>query len=929
MIGVLGTDEKTSQRIVEFISELESGGRSLEAAVDEMSKLTPETIARSIMESSLVAGKAIDDLENGIISIEEAEEIVHAQADLHPAVPIFYELCSMLAERQGGEDDVIGYTALATRAAGLLDGELGTAFPSDGVSAEVRAVSNAISTLITFRPYIDKWCGHLISHLLVYDITTAEDYLDEEELDMLLSRAEAATPVLVGMAGDIISHVKVVHPPPGLVDLIGIIGHLRAIEGLPPLIQALLYCKGDPLDEAVFALVKLGSEHAGEVSSELKRIARNPDFGEARLPAIEVLGYLHREPGNVDFLVETLESLDPDDECFYILFTFLSILLSRSGNALAAGVLDSQWEKWREQFPEPEIREMEKNLESFKHAGTYGLKEILGEDIREVCCGTMDRLTDDRRVTMTLLDEVFAEYDLASGIGPETDEMAAEEVREWLKTGRNEPCPCGSGKKFKKCCLDRIEEARASAASAPEEDGERWLTTYERLMLELIRFSDAPHILAEKEPAKEEFLAATGRERLAKSEMPGKPSLEEDIFLDWFLIDRPLECTGRRIVEEFEEERGAEFTRGTREAIDALKDCRFSMYEVFFVHHGWGMTLEDGFRREIINVVDEERSKDVEPRDLLCARLWRLDDFNEIIGSVFIVRREYKSVMTKYVRSMSRSLVKKKQVGSIDEFLNLKGYMLFHHLHTLHERGLSSDTLAAGEERSGPGREPEDEATGGNAFGRESEVAETGEAASMDFKRVYQFRVDLKDVRPPVWRRIQVPESYTFWDLHVAIQDAMGWMDCHFHEFEVYDPSARHDVRIGIPDESGLSAYEVISGRERKIADLFNANNNRARYTYDFGDDWLHTVVLEKIIPREKGVQYPVCIKGKRACPPEDCGGVYGYEEFLEIIGDPDNEEHEEMLDWVGGEFDPEDFNIRDVRFRDPDKYFKEPFRFG
>ena len=151
--------------------------------------------------------------------------------------------------------------------------------------------------------------------------------------------------------------------------------------------------------------------------------------------------------------------------------------------------------------------------------------------------------------------------------------------------------------------------------------------------------------------------------------------------------------------------------------------------------------------------------------------------------------------------------------------------------------------------------EPEDEATGGNDVGRESEVAETGEAASMDFKRVYQFRVDLKDVRPPVWRRIQVPESYTFWDLHVAIQDAMGWMDCHFHEFEVYDPSVRHDVRIGIPDESGLSAYEVISDREQRIADLFNANNNRARYIYDFGDDWLHTVVLENIIPREKGVQ--------------------------------------------------------------------------
>jgi len=923
-------DEKISQRIVEFISELESGGRSFKAAVDEMSKLPPETTVKSVMNSSLIARAVFDDLESGNISIEEAENIVRAQADLHPAVPVFYELCSMLAERRKSEDDVIGYTALAMRAAGLLDGELGTASPNYGVGAEAKAVSDAISTLITFRPYVDTWCEHLVVHSLVHDITAAEDYLDKEELDMLLSRTEAATPVLVGMAGDIISHMKVVRPPPGLVDLIGIIGHLRAIKGLPPLIQALLYCRGDSLNETVFALVKLGSEHTGEVSSELKKIARNPDLGEARLPAIEALGYLHREPDNVDFLIETLKSLDPDDDCFYSLFTFLSLLLSRSGDKLAAGVVDSQWEKWRERFPEPEIREMEKNVESFKHAGTYGLEEILGEDIREVCCGTMDILTDDGRVTMTLLEEVFAEYDLASGTGGETDEMAAEEVREWLKTGRNEPCPCGSGKKFKKCCLDRVEESRARAASAPEEDGEWELTTFERLMLEIMQFCDAPHILAEKERAKAEFLAATGRKRLAESEKPGTTSPEEEIFLDWFLIDRPLECTGRRIVEEFEEERGAELTHGTREALDSLKNCRFSMYEVFSVHYGWGMTLDDVFRRETINVVDEELSECIDSGDLVCARLWRLGGFNEVIGSVFFIPPEHKKELMKYGRAMSRSLVKKKEVGSISEFLNLRGYMLFHHLHTLHERDLSQITFATGEEREGPGGETDDETTSGNAFGRESETAETtGEVTSMDFKRVYQFRVDLKGVRPPVWRRIQVPESYTFWDLHVAIQDAMGWLDCHFHEFEVYDPSARHEVRIGIPDEGGLSGYKAISGRELMIADFFGADNNLAEYTYDFGDDWVHAVVLEKVVPREKGVRYPVCIAGKRACPPEDCGGLYGYEEFLEIIGDPHNEEHEEMLDWVGGEFDPEDFNVEDVRFRDPDKYFKEPFRFG
>lgn len=93
--------------------------------------------------------------------------------------------------------------------------------------------------------------------------------------------------------------------------------------------------------------------------------------------------------------------------------------------------------------------------------------------------------------------------------------------------------------------------------------------------------------------------------------------------------------------------------------------------------------------------------------------------------------------------------------------------------------------------------------------------------------------------------------------------------------------------------------------------------NPSAYYVYDFGDSWEHEIRLEKILPREKR-KYPACIAGKRACPPEDCGGIWGYEEFLEIIKDPEHEEYEDMLDWVGGEFDPEHFDIEDVQFDDP-----------
>ena len=185
------------------------------------------------------------------------------------------------------------------------------------------------------------------------------------------------------------------------------------------------------------------------------------------------------------------------------------------------------------------------------------------------------------------------------------------------------------------------------------------------------------------------------------------------------------------------------------------------------------------------------------------------------------------------------------------------------------------------------------------------------------FNEVFQFKISLRGGKPPIWRRIQVPNTYTFWDLHVAIQDAMGWGDCHLHEFEMVRPSSGLEVNIGIPDED--FDREVLPEWKHKIADLFSMENRSANYEYDFGDNWEHKIELEKILPKEKNVDYPRCIKGKRACPPEDCGGIWGYEDFLDIITDPDHEDYQEMLEWVGGEFDPEHFDLKEVGFTDPD----------
>jgi hypothetical protein len=190
---------------------------------------------------------------------------------------------------------------------------------------------------------------------------------------------------------------------------------------------------------------------------------------------------------------------------------------------------------------------------------------------------------------------------------------------------------------------------------------------------------------------------------------------------------------------------------------------------------------------------------------------------------------------------------------------------------------------------------------------------------------IYQFKITLKDIKPTIWRRIQVPKTYTFWELHVAIQDAMGWNDCHLHEFKLINPLTDTEINIGIPDEE-YEDYEVLPSWKQKIANYFILENQGVNYIYDFGDYWKHRITLEKMLPKEKNITYPRCIEGRRACPPEDCGGPYNYNDFLESIRNPNDEQHEEMLEWVGGEFDSEHFDPNKVTFDNPAERFKIAF---
>jgi hypothetical protein len=183
---------------------------------------------------------------------------------------------------------------------------------------------------------------------------------------------------------------------------------------------------------------------------------------------------------------------------------------------------------------------------------------------------------------------------------------------------------------------------------------------------------------------------------------------------------------------------------------------------------------------------------------------------------------------------------------------------------------------------------------------------------------VLQLRVALVGILPPIWRRIQVPWTATFWDLHVAIQDSMGWAGEHLHEFQVPDHRLGRLVRVGIPDDEYPTGKQTLRGWEVGIADYFQGASPAAVYLYDFGDSWAHVVQYEGDVPARRGAKYPRCVGGERKCPPEDCGGIPGYADLLEALADPGHPEHESLRAWVGGPFDSEEFDPTAVELGDP-----------
>jgi len=171
---------------------------------------------------------------------------------------------------------------------------------------------------------------------------------------------------------------------------------------------------------------------------------------------------------------------------------------------------------------------------------------------------------------------------------------------------------------------------------------------------------------------------------------------------------------------------------------------------------------------------------------------------------------------------------------------------------------------------------------------------------------VYQFKITLLGAEPPIWQRIQVQDCMLD-KLHEHIQTAMGWTNSHLHEFDI--KGQRYgDLQLL---DHGFDGGKCFDSTKTNLSQIVPKTDKKFafKYEYDFGDGWEHEVLFEGSPPVDPKAKYPLCLEGKRACPPEDCGGVWGYNDLLEAIKDPNHEEHESMLEWIDDDFDAEAFN--------------------
>jgi len=461
----VGQEEQDRDRFSEILEDVKAGEASLEEYRLEMESALPA----SLLESMGEAAHAVVKYAAGEISLKKAESIARQQADLHPNHPFFFHMCMDYALQRGDELETDGYTALTKTKADRREEVTGEDFIAeldDVFVQRLSAIERADEDPFSVFTYLDGGSDHLLGHLLVEDILASESRLDSEVLALALRRADGIMPVILAMLGELLQEMSPSEIPAGFVFLLRIVGQLKPLDALPVLVEALNVCISVPLHETVLALTKIGSVYPDQVSKELRRVAINPAHGEARLGAVEVLGLLRDVPGNLQFLIEELQGLEPEDEFYRDMFTFLVSAVLSSSREEAYKAIDAALEHHR---PFLDTRTIYLTMQYVKKRGPTKagalLDNILDEDIRDLRDLYLPPEAAAVRRTLTLAREDALKKAMLESL------PALSEVEEKLRTGRDEPCPCGSGKRFRRCCLDDLLEIRELLLAREEGEG--------------------------------------------------------------------------------------------------------------------------------------------------------------------------------------------------------------------------------------------------------------------------------------------------------------------------------------------------------------------------------------------------------------------------------------------------------------------------
>ena len=470
-------DEEQARTLNEMVEKLEAGRVSLQEAAARVKGLEGESIAASMM----LADSAVERMFEGRLSADQAEAVVREQADLHPICSRIFILLVLIAlERKGPAEDIIGYVALTMIKDELYsEGELVELFEEQPDLAFMLPLIEGLGEemeLSTVWPYLEQPNRHLIKHFLLQDTANPDCSLSHRELEIIFSRRAEMAPLLLNLVGDIVDFTGGERQE--LMDPVTLLGYFRVREAVPVLTELLEVGLGVVVHEALLALVKIGSESPGEVSSILKSIVSDCGVDMARLAALEALGYLWNHEGNLEYLFGVLEALDTGMQDVDSFYACLVDALLCTGAPGVGERLEVESERLRRALDPETIDEFGSQIEEYEPFEDQRIAFLRNEDVVDVLLGTMDLESERKRQTLTLERELELEMSYDDLLdSDEFDMFASEPLEESPRgqlepgprlsrtVGRNEPCPCGSGKKFKKCCLPRLEAEEAGLSA--------------------------------------------------------------------------------------------------------------------------------------------------------------------------------------------------------------------------------------------------------------------------------------------------------------------------------------------------------------------------------------------------------------------------------------------------------------------------------